>query len=211
MYSSPHSPSAGEVCLHHHHHRFSICSDASFSINEGQARTCFHHLLQNIAYRRLQARVTDLFNRNAVDVLRANAIFVEEQLGPEHPAAFTFNIPRSVERMRVLDRNFVEVIDKILLMDLRLKQLVLKELHRRYAYNKFFMQRMNAEDVPACLREVPVLENEVKAFLDRLPGIAMSFNGIRELMALSVKAGKMGLPAFGTFGVPLSRTTIPLQ
>ena len=188
-----------------------MCSDASFSIIEGQARTCFHYLLQNIAYKDLQARVADLFKRNAVDILRANAIFVEEQLGPEHPAAFTFNIPRHVERMRVLDRNFVEVIDKILLMDLRLKQLVLRELQRRYEYNLFFMQRMNAEDVPAVLREVPVLENEVKAFLDRLPGIAMNFDGIRELMALSVKAGETDLPVFGTFGVPLSRTTSALQ
>ena len=188
-----------------------MCSDPSFSIIEGQARTCFHYLLQNIAYKDLQARVADLFKRNAVDILRANAIFVEEQLGPEHPAAFTFNIPRHVERMRVLDRNFVEVIDKILLMDLRLKQLVLRELQRRYEYNLFFMQRMNAEDVPAVLREVPVLENEVKAFLDRLPGIAMNFDGIRELMALSVKAGETDLPVFGTFGVPLSRTTSALQ
>ena len=188
-----------------------MCSDASFSINEGQARTCFHYLLQNVAYRHLHVRVTDLFNRNAVDILRANAIFVEEQLRPEHPAAFTFNIPRSIERMRVLDRNFVEVIDKILLMDLRLKKLILLELQRRYAYNSFFMQRMSAEDVPAALREVPVLENEVKAFLDRLTGIAMNFDGIRELMALSVKAGEMDLPAFGTFGVPRSRTTMALQ
>ena len=188
-----------------------MCSDASFSINQGQARTYFHYLLPNVAYRQLQARVTDLFNRNAVDVLRANAIFVEDQLGPEHPAAYTVNIPRSVERMRVLDRKFVEVIDEVLLMDLGLKKLILKELQRRYAYNQCFMQRMNAEDVPACLREVPVLKNEVKAFLDRLMGIAMNFDGIRELMALSVRAGGMGLPAFGTFGVPLSRTRIALQ
>ena len=152
-----------------------------------------------------------LFNRNAVDILRANAIFVEEQIGPEHPASLKFNIPRRFERMRALDRTFVEVIDNILVMDLRLRQLVLMELQRRYEYNSFFRQRMNVEDVPAPLREVPVLENEVKALLDRLTGVPMNFDGIRELMALTVKAGRMDLPAFGTFGVASSRSTVPLQ
>ena len=113
--------------------------------------------------------------------------------------------------MRVLDRNFVEVIDNILVMDLRLRQLVLTELQRRYTYNSFFRQRMNVEDVPAPLREVPVLENEVRAFLDRLTGVPMKFDGIRELVALTVKAGRMDLPAFGTFEVASSRSTVPLQ
>ena len=189
-----------------------MCSNASFSINEGQARTCFHYFLRDELFDRLQARVTGLFNRNAVDVLRANANFVEEQLGHQDPAAFTSNIPQSVERMRVLERNFVEVIDRILLMDLRRRQLVLKELQRRHAYNTFFLRRMNGEDVPAYLRGVPpVLENEVKAFLDRLTGFPMSFYGIRELVALTVKAGRMDLPALGTFGESSSRATMPLQ
>lgn len=188
-----------------------MCPDVSFSINEGQARTLFHYLFQNEVFEGLQAEVTSLFNRNAVDVLRANAIFVEEQLGPDHQAALIFKIPRSVERMKVLDRNFVEVIDKLLLMDLRLRQLVWMELQRRHAYNESFMRRMNVEDVPASLRQGPVLEKEVQDFLDRLPGIAMNFNGIRELVALTVKAGKMDLPALGTFGESSSRTTIPLQ
>ncbi len=185
-------------------------SDAISSINEGPARTYFHCLLEIEAFRHLQPRVADFFSRSTVDMLRANAIFVEERLGPEHPTAFTFNIPRKSEKKRVLDRKFLEVIDEMILMDLRLKKLVLKELQRRYECNKIFRQRMNVEDVPASLREVPVLENGVKAFLDRLKGTAMNFDVIMKLMALSVKAGETNLPALGTFGVRLSRTTIAL-
>ena len=210
MYSSHHSPSAGEVGLHHRHPKFYMYSNAIFSINEGQARTYLHYSLQNVAFRHLQPRVTDLFNRNAVEVLRANANFIEEQLEPEHPAGFTFNVPQKLEKMKIQDRTFVEVIDEIILMNLRLKKLVLKELQRRYAYNQIFRQRMNVDDVPASLREVPVLDNGVKAFLDRPKGIAMNFDSIRELMVLAVKAGEMDLPAFGTFGAPLSRITLAL-
>ena len=144
-------------------------------------------------------------------MLRANANFFEEQLGHQDPAAFRSNIPQSVERMRALERTFVEVIDRILLMDLRRREVVLKELQRRHAYNSAFMQRMNVEDVPAHLRKVPVLENEVKAFLDRLTGFPVNFYGIRELVGLTVKAGRTNLPALGTFGASFSRTTIPLR
>ena len=180
-------------------------------MNEGQARTCFHYFCGNQLFERLQDRVTGLFKRNAVDVLRANAWFVEEQLGHQDPAAFISNVPQRAQMMRVLERNFVEVIDRILLMDLRRRELVLKELQRRHAYNSAFMQRMNVEDVPIHLRKVPVLENEVKAFLDRLTGFPMNFYGIRELVVLTVKAGRMDLPALGTFGASSSKSTISLR
>ena len=186
-------------------------SNTSFSINEGQARTYFHWFLRNQDFEWLQDRVTSLFKRNAVDVLRANANFFEEQLGHQDPAAFTSCIPQSVEKIGFLERPFVKVIDSILLMDLRRRELVLKELQRRHAYNSAFMRRMNVEDVPADLRKVPVLENEVKAFLDRLRGFPVNFYGIRQLVALTVKAGRMDLPALGTFGGSSSRATIPLR
>ena len=185
-----------------------MCSDASFSLNERQARTRFHFILHSDTHRHLQHPVRDLFNRNAVHILRANAMFVEEQLGPEHPAAFRCNIPRSVEKLRFLDRNFVEVIDTLLLMDLGLKKLILEALERSHAFNRYYKQRRNIEDVPAHLRVFPVLRHEVKAFLDRLGDIPMNFDGVRQFVGLIVR---MDLPAFGTFGAPTSRTQVALQ
>lgn len=181
-----------------------MCSNASFSLNERQARTRFHFILHSDTHRHLQHPVKDLFNRNAVHLLRANAIFVEEQLGPEHPAAFTCNIPRSVEKTRVLDRNFVEVIDTLLLMNLGLKKLVLEALDWHHAFNEYYKQRRNIEDVPAHLRVCPVLRHEVKAFLHRLGEIPMNFVGVRQFVGLIVR---MDLPTFGTFGAPTSKTT----
>ena len=185
-----------------------MCSDASFSLNERQARTRFHYVLHSETHRHLQRQVRDLFNGNAVDLLRANATFVEEQLGPEHPAAFTCNIPRSVQKLRILDRNFVEVIDTLFLMDLRLKKLVLEALERHYAFNEYYKQRRNIEDVPASLQVFPVLRADVKAFLDRLQGIPMNFVGVLQFVGLVVQ---MDVPACGTFGAPTTRTKVALQ
>ena len=98
----------------------------------------------------------------------------------------------------------MEVIDTLLLMNLGLKKLVLEALEWNHAFNEYYKQRRNIEDVPAHLRVFPVLRPEVKAILDRLGEIPMNFVGVRQFMALIVR---MDLPAFGTFGAQASRTT----
>ena len=102
----------------------------------------------------------------------------------------------------------MEVVDTLFLMNLGLKKLIQEALEWHFAFNKYYKPRRNIEDVPAHLRVTPVVRHEVKAFLDRLKEIPMSFNGVRQFMGLMVR---MDLPAVGTFGAPTSRTTIASQ